>query len=167
MAAPDRYLFNLMCLKFKCITERRQDRKDSEAFSSETSVCCLLHLGVKWIDPAIDIINTDIPDAFESPFGRASEVDSKIQPVVGRQCDVVRPFINQFRITGVRDARQGRSLNVLGGHRCAVSTVVSPCSITVNSLIELVTERKVQLVPVVKLPGIPVRIEVLEFFFCP
>ena len=66
----------------------------------------MLHLGVKWIDPAIDIINTDIPDAFESPFGCASEVDSKIQPVVGRQCDVVRPFINQFRITGVRDARQ-------------------------------------------------------------
>ena len=87
--------------------------------------------------------------------------------MVGRQRDVVRSFINQFRITGVWDARQGRSLNVLGGHRCAVSTVVSPCSITVNSLIELVTERKVQLVPVVKLPGIPVRIEVLEFFFCP
>ena len=131
---------------------------------------------------AVGIIDGEIPDAFVAVLRGVVEVEAHVEPVIGRQRDVVGPLIDEFpmSIPVRKDShpfseglgvglpfRQRGHLHILRGQRHVVSRVVGPGGIHLRLLAEAVAQREVQLVTVVELVGIPLLIEVVEAALVP
>ena len=104
-----------MHLKFEGITKRGYNRENAKSLTPKTAIGQAFYPGIKRIHAAIGIIDTDVPDTFEPPFGSTPEVDSQIEPMVCRERDVIRLLVNQFRFAGIRCARERRSVYILVG----------------------------------------------------
>ena len=86
-----------MHLKFEGITKLGYNRENAKSLTPETAVGQTLYPGIKRIHTAIGVINADVRDTLESPFGSTPEIDTQIEPMICRERDVVRFLVNQFR----------------------------------------------------------------------
>ena len=97
-------------------------------------------------------------------FGLMVDIDTEVEPVIGRQCDVVGPLVDITLLTSVSKVGQW---GILCGRRCTVTAVIGPSSIGESALRKAVMQVEVELMAVVKLVIKPAGIIVIELPFVP
>lgn len=68
----------------------------------ELSLTILLNLDIHGIEMTVDIVKTQVPDTFMTMFRGMMEIESKVQPVIGRQRKIVRTLIDKLTFLIVR-----------------------------------------------------------------